>query len=109
MKRLTLSVIAFVLLTLMLCGCAQTSELVLPELTPSPEMPTSTPEPTRTPTVTPTITPSPTPTATPMGGSGILYYDVFSDLGHMGVFAYDLGSLTLTRITDGGLRIAAVS
>jgi hypothetical protein len=109
MKISTLSVIAFVLLTLFLYGCAPNSEPVLPELTPSPEIPTSTPEPTHTPTMTPTVTPSPTPTATPVGGSGMLYFNVFSDIGHMGVFAYDLGSLTLTRITDEGVRIAAVS
>lgn len=109
MKISTLSVIALVLLTLLLYGCAPTSEPELPEFTPSPEILTSTPEPTRTPTMTPTVTPSPTPTATPVGGSGMLYFNVYSDIGNMGVFAADLGLLTLTRITDEGVRIAAVS
>jgi hypothetical protein len=109
MKRSTLSVIVFVLLTHLLSGCGPTSEPELPEFTTSPEIPTSTPEPTRTPTVTPTVTPTPTPTATPVGGSGMLYFNVYSDLGNMGVFAADLGSLTLTRITDEGFWLEAVS
>ncbi len=109
MKRSTLAGIAFVLLTLMFYGCAPTSEPILPEFTPSPEMPTSTPEPTHTPTMAPTVTPSPTPTATPVGGSGRLYFNVFSDLGHMGVFVADLGLLTLARITEEGFWLEAVS
>jgi hypothetical protein len=109
LKSSILSVIAFVLITLLFYGCAPASEPVLPKFTPSPEKPTYTPEPSYTPTTTPTFTPIPTATATPIGGSGVLYFNVYSDIGHMGTFAYYLGSLTPTRITDEGLRIAAVS
>lgn len=87
-------------------------EILGPSLTPSPTTtatPSTTPTSTATSTPTPSITPSPTVTPTPMGGSGQLYFTVYSDADNLGVFSFDLATDTLTRITEPGLWIVGVS
>jgi hypothetical protein len=59
------SVITFILVVILLCGCVPASVPPPPRFTPSPVPPTFTFEPTLTPAITPTVTPSPTITPTP--------------------------------------------
>lgn len=101
MKKSVLSVNAFVLLILLLSGCAPTSEPIPPTFTSSPEPSTLTPEPTPAPTMTPTLPPSPTVTATPIGGSGILLFDRLNT----GFFTFDLGAHTLTVVDAAGFTL----
>lgn len=112
---MSISIVLFLIMVLPSCG-SPSALSITPTFTEVLQDPTRTSLPTLSPSLTPTVPPSPTATPTPIGGSGILLVGLIDttkpcskECPSLGVFAFDLGTRTLTRITEEGFALEAVS